>query len=47
MFGIIEPNTPIDRATITQIIADSGLFGLTVYTNEAGNSISQFYYHGK
>lgn len=47
MFGIIEPNTPIDRATINQIIADSGLFGLTVYINNAGNSVLEFYYYGK
>ena len=39
--------TIIDRATIDQIIADSGLFGLTVYTNKAGNSVLEFYYYGK
>lgn len=43
----IELNTQIDRATIDQIIADSGLYGLTVYTNQAGNSVLEFYYYGK
>ena len=43
----IELNQQIDRAIIDQIIADSGLFGLTVYTNEAGNSVLEFYYYGK
>lgn len=40
-------NCDFNCAIIDQIIADSGLFGLTVYTNEAGNSVLEFYYYGK
>ncbi|MFB2587865.1 hypothetical protein [Acinetobacter sp. c1-l78] len=39
-------NTLIDRARIDEIIANSGLFGLTVYTNPNNTNTLEFYYYG-
>lgn len=47
LFGLVLTVLYFNCAIIDQIIADSGLFGLTVYTNEAGNSVLEFYYYGK
>ena len=47
LFGLVLTVLYFNCAIIDQIIADSGLFGLTVYTNKAGNSVLEFYYYGK
>ena len=42
----IELNQSLDRARIEALIEKSGLFGLTVYPNESGNSVLEFYFYG-
>ena len=42
----IELDRLLTRSEIDTIISDSGLFGLTVFTNAHGNHTLEFYYYG-